>query len=168
MTKNKEDLGGLQKTNLEAAVRLARLSIDNSQRVMEIQVNAAKRLFQDGLENAKALSAATDPLDAIELRAKFAQNTTEQMLACTRQFAEISTSIQEELGRLVGEQLHTGNNDVYDALQRMLSSSTLVDPNSLEAMQTALDMVRSAFEEVARASNDAFSALTQQSSQGTR
>jgi len=85
MASKQEQLNELQKKNLEAAMRLAQMSIENSQRIMEIQVSTAKRLFEEGVENAKALSAAKDPKGVMELRAGYAQATTEQMLACARQ-----------------------------------------------------------------------------------
>ena len=89
MASKQEQLNELQKKNLEAAMRLAQLSIENSQRIMEIQVTTAKRLFEEGVQNAKALSSAKDPKGLMEVRANYAQSTTEQMLACARQIAEI-------------------------------------------------------------------------------
>ena len=37
-------------------MRLAQLSIENSQRIMELQVGTAKSPFEEGVANAKALS----------------------------------------------------------------------------------------------------------------
>ncbi len=166
-TKKDNHVSALQKTNIDAAMRLAQLSIENSQRVMEIQVSTAKRLFEEGLANATAISAVSDPKDAMELRARFAKNTTEQMLGCARQIADITTAAQAELRQLVSAQLNTGNADMHDAMQKLLLAMPGTDKHSLEAMQTALEMMRSAFEQVARASNDAFSALTQQTGKGS-
>ena len=44
-----QQLNEIQKKNLEAAMRLAQLSIENSQRIMELQVGTAKSLFEEGV-----------------------------------------------------------------------------------------------------------------------
>ncbi len=61
MANKQEQFNELQKKNLEAAMRLAQLSIENSQRIMEIQVTAAKSLFEEGVHNAKAMSTSQGP-----------------------------------------------------------------------------------------------------------
>ncbi|THF67457.1 phasin family protein [Pseudothauera nasutitermitis] len=150
----------LQKKNLEAAVRLAQLSIENSQRILELQVATAKTLFEDGVENAKALSTLKDPKAAIDLRTQFAQATTEKLLSTAREIAEITTRTQTEVGKLVGEQLSTGSNDVFDALQKLFKGLPITDQNAISAIQTAMDTTRSAFEQVTRASTEAFQAFS--------
>ncbi|WEN42183.1 hypothetical protein CKCBHOJB_01768 [Thauera sp. GDN1] len=168
MASKQEQLNELQKKNLEAAMRLAQLSIENSQRIMEIQVNTAKRLFEEGVENAKALSATKDPKDMMDLRTHYAQSTTEQMLACARQIAEITASTQAEFGKLIGEQLSSGSTDIFEAMQKMFKGMPISDQNALGAMQTAMDTTRAAFEQMTRASTEAFQAFTQQGGRGRR
>ncbi len=50
-TKQEQQFNEIQKKNLEAAMRLAQLSIENSQRIMELQVGTAKSLFDEALRN---------------------------------------------------------------------------------------------------------------------
>ncbi len=168
MAGKQEQMNELQKKNLEAAMRLAQLSIENSQRIMEIQVSTAKSLFEEGVQNAKALSAVKDPRDMMNLRTQFAQSTTEKMLACAREIAEITTRTQAEVGKLVGEQLTTGSHDVFEAMQKMFKGMPITDQNALGAMQSAMDTTRAAFEQMTRASTEAFQAFTQQGAKGRR
>ncbi|AMO36123.1 Phasin family protein [Thauera humireducens] len=162
MATKQDQFNELQKKNLEAAMRLAQLSIENSQRIMEIQVSTAKSLFEEGVQNAKALSSAKDPKDMMDLRAHYAQATTEKMLACAREIAEITTTTQAAFGKLVGEQLTSGSHDMFDAMQKMFKGMPIADQNALGAMQTAMDTTRAAFEQMTRASTEAFQALAQQ------
>lgn len=168
MATKQDQFNELQKKNLEAAMRLAQMSIENSQRIMEIQVNTAKRLFEEGVENAKALSTVKDPKGMMELRAQYAQSTTEKMLACAREIAEISATTQAEFGKLVGEQLTSGSTDMFEAMQKMFKGMPIADQNALGAMQTAMDTTRAAFEQMTRASTEAFQAFTQQGGKGRK
>ncbi|PTD97125.1 phasin family protein [Pseudothauera lacus] len=160
MATKQDQMNELQKKNLEAAMRLAQLSIENSQRIMELQVTTAKTLFEDGVQNAKAMSAVKDPKDLMDLRTQFAQHTTEKMLACAREIAEITARTQNEVGKLVGEQLTTGSNDVFDAMQKMFKGMPITDQNAMTAIQTAMDTTRAAFEQMTRASSEAFQAFS--------
>lgn len=168
MAANKQDFNELQKKNLEAAMRLAQLSIENSQRVMELQVATAKSLFEEGVQNAKALTAVKDPKQVVELRTQYAQATTEKMLSCAREIAELTARTQAEVGKLVGEQLTTGSHDVFDAMQKMFKGMPITDQNAMGAMQTAMDTTRAAFEQMTRASAEAFQSFTQGAGKGRK
>jgi phasin family protein len=162
MATKQDQFNEIQKKNLEAAMRLAQMSIENSQRIMELQVATAKSLFEEGVENAKALSTAKDPKDLLALRSQYAQSTTEKMLACAREMAELTSRTQAEVGKLVGEQLSSGGKDVFEAMQKMFSGMPITDQNAMSAIQTAMDTTRAAFEQMARASTEAFQMFNQQ------
>lgn len=161
MAINQDQLNDLQKKNLEAAMRLAQLSMENSQRIMELQVATAKSLFDEGVSNAKALSDVKDPQALMELRSRFTQSSTEKMLGCAREMAELSSRAQAEVGKLVGEQLSTGGQDAFNAMQKMFQGMPITDQNALKAMQSAMDTTRSAFEQMTKASADAFQMFNQ-------
>jgi phasin family protein len=160
MANQQDQFNELQKKNLEAAMRLAQMSIENSQRIMELQVATAKSLFEEGVNNAKALSTAKDPKTVMDLRTQFAQSSTEKMLACAREIAELTSKTQAEVGKLVSEQLSSGSQDVFDAMQKLFKGIPITDQNTLGAIQTAFDTTRSAFEQMTRASTEAFQAFT--------
>ncbi|TVO55290.1 phasin family protein [Denitromonas halophila] len=156
-----EQLNALQKKNLEAAMRLAQMSIENSQRIMELQVRTAKTLFEDGVNNAKAMTTTQDPQDMLRLRTEYAQASTERMLACAREIAEVAAQAQTEVGKMVSEQLATGGNDVFEAINKMFTGMPITDQNAMGAVQGAMDNARAAFEQMTRASTEAFQAFTQ-------
>lgn len=162
MAAGKQDqFNELQKKNMEAAMRLAQMSIENSQRIMELQVATAKSLFEEGVNNAKALGAAKDPKAMMELRTQFAQVSTEKMLACAREMAELTSRTQAEVGKLVGQQLTSGGQDVFEAMQKMFQGMPITDQNAMTAIQTAMDTTRAAFEQMTKASADAFQMFSQ-------
>ncbi len=159
-SKQEQQFTEIQKKNLEAAMRLAQLSIENSQRIMELQVGTAKALFEEGVANAKALSSVKDPAEALNLRTAYAQSTTEKMLTCAREIAEITTKTQAEVGKMVTEQLSFGGQDVLEGFQKMFKGMPVGDASALGNIQTAMDSARAAYEQMTKASTDAFQAFT--------
>ncbi|MDR2260879.1 MAG: phasin family protein [Azoarcus sp.] len=156
-----EQINDLQKKGLEAAVQLAQLSIENTQRVIEIQVAVAKSLFEDSIKNAKDLSSAKDAQEAVQLRTRFAQNTAEKVFAGAREIAEIATQAQAEVGKFVGEQLTVGSHEVFGAIQNLFKGLPIADQDTLNAIQSTLNTTRVAVEQMTRASSEAFQAFTQ-------
>ena len=155
-----QQLNEIQKKNLEAAMRLAQLSIENSQRIMELQVGTAKSLFEEGVANAKALSSVKDPAEAMNLRTAYAQSTTEKMLSCAREIAEITAKTQAEVGKMVSEQLTGGGADMFESIQKMFKGMPVGDHNALGTIQGAMDTARAAYEQMTKASTEAFQAFT--------
>ena len=110
----KHEFGEIQRKNMEAAMRLAQLSIENSQRIMALQSQLARELFQESVEQAKAQTGSSDPQEIMNLRARYAQDTTQKMIAAAQQVAEIGNNARMEFSRLLTEQLAAGSQDMVD------------------------------------------------------
>jgi len=154
-----EQFTELHRKNMEAAMRLAQLSIENSQRIMALQSELAKDMFQSGVENAKALTGARDPQAALQLRTQYAQETTQRMVAAAQQIAEISNSARAEFARLVTEQLASGSQDMTESLQAFMKSMPGQTPNMMESFQQAIATANQAFEQITKASTAAMSSV---------
>ncbi|MBK7768635.1 MAG: phasin family protein [Sulfuritalea sp.] len=155
MTGNIEHFSELHRKNMEAAMRMAQLSIENSQRIMALQSELAKEMFQSGVENAKAQTGATDPQAMIQLRTQYAQETTKRMVAAAQQIAEIGNSARAEFTRLVTEQLASGSQDLTESLQGFMKNLPGQTPNMMESFQQAISTANAAFEQITKASTAA-------------
>lgn len=157
--KTEETIAAVQQRNLESAMQLAQLSIENSQRILQMQVEVAREIFEDGVASAKDLAQVKSPQEAMEVRARYAQQTAEKMLSCSRGIAEITTDMQTELGKLVSEHLDKGSKGVLDAWQQMFSGVPLNNQMASQALEQTFEAARKTLEQVSRASRDAFSAM---------
>jgi len=159
MTAKNEQFSELNRKNMEAAMRLAQLSIENSQRVMALQNELARELFNDGVQNARAQSGAQDPQEVLRLRAEYAQETARKMMAVAQQVAEIGNEARVEFSRMLTEQLAAGSHEMADAFQGFFKGLPGQNANVLEVMQQAMATANSAFEQIAQASTAAFSGM---------
>lgn len=161
MTGKVENLSELNRKNMEAAMRLAQLSIENSQRVMALQNELARELFNDGVENARAQSGAKDPQEVLRLRAAYAQDTARKMMSVAQQVAEIGNDSRVAFSRMLTEQLASGSQEMADAFQGFFKSLPGQTPNMLEMMQQAMSTANSAFEQIAKATTASFAGMTE-------
>lgn len=150
-----EQFSELGRKNMEAAMHMAQLSIENSQRIMALQSELAKEMFQSGVENAKAQTGAKDPQAILQLRTEYAQATTQRMVAAAQQIAEISNTARAEFARLVTEQLASGSHDMTESMQAFMKTLPGQTPNMMESFQQAIATANAAFEQISKASTAA-------------
>lgn len=167
MAANKEQFSELNRKNMEAAMRMAQMSIENSQRVVTLQNELARELFNDGVENARAQSAAKDPQEILRLRTEYAQETARKVMAVAQQVAALSNDSRVEFSRMLTEQLASGSQDMIDAFQGFFKVMPGQNANVLDVMQKAMATANSAFEQMAQASTAAFSGMTEMAKKGT-
>lgn len=159
MATKPEQFTELHRKNMEAAMRLAQMSIENSQRIVTLQVEVAKTLFQDSVDNAKALAAAKDPQQAVTLRTQYTQETAQKMIDAAREISEIGNASRTEFSRLMTEQLASGSKDMSEAFQSFFGALPGQNTGVVTAMQQAMEKANKAFEQIAEASAGAFSAV---------
>ncbi len=167
MTGKNEQFNELNRRNMEAAMRLAQLSIENSHRLMSLQNDLARELFNDGVENARAQAAAKDPQEVLRLRAEYAQETARKMMAIAQQVAALTNEARIEFSRILTEQLASGSQDMADAFQGFFKSMPMQSANVLETVQQAMAAAASAFEQIAQASAAAFGGMATPKTGGT-
>ena len=154
-----EQFTELHRKNMEAAMRMAQLSIENSQRIMALQSELAKEMFQSGVESAKAQTGVQDPQEMLQLRTQYAQETTQRMVAAAQRIAEISNAGRAEFARLVTEQLASGSQDMAESMQTFMKSLPGQTPNMMESFQQAIATANQAFEQIAKASTAAMGSV---------
>ncbi|MDR2001371.1 MAG: phasin family protein [Zoogloeaceae bacterium] len=160
MTAIKHEFSEIQRKNMEAAMRLAQISIDNSQRIMELQTQLAKELFENSVEQAQLQGNAKDAQDLVRLRTRYAQETTQKLIATAQQVAEIGNSARVEFSRLLTEQLAAGSQDIVDAFQSFFKALPGQNASTLETMQAAMANANNAFEQMRKLAAVAFGSGT--------
>jgi phasin family protein len=160
MAGKSENFSELNRKHMEAAMRLAQLSIENSQRVMALQSDLARELFQQSVENARQQSTAKDPQEVLRLRTTYAQETAQKMMETAQKVAQLGNDARVEFSRMLTEQLASGSQDMADAFQGFFHTLPGQNANMLDMMQQAMATANSAFEQIAQASTAAFSGMT--------
>lgn len=155
-----EPFTDMQRKNLDTAMHLAQIGLENTQRIVELQVDTTKAIFDEAIEGMRALAEAKDTRAAMDIRNKIAQSAGERIIACTRKIAELSASTQTEVGRMMTQQFGAASADMVEGIQRMMQGMPVPGAETMNVFTTALDSTRVAVEQMTRASQEAFSNLT--------
>lgn len=154
-----DQVNEIQRKNMEAALRLAKLSIDNSQRIVALQSDLARALFEESISSARQLSNVKGPQEVMSLRTKYTQETAQMMMSAAQKVAEIGNQSRQEFSRLLTEQLASGSHELMDSFQSFFKSLPGQNPDIMSAMQQAMDRANSAYEQIASVTSSAFTNL---------
>jgi phasin family protein len=119
----------------------------------------AKNLFEEGVSNAKAQTSAKDPSEIMQLRANYAQDTAQKVVAAAQEIAAIGNDARSEFSRLLTEQLASGSKDMTESFQTFFKTLPGSNPNMMDAMQQAIATANSAFEQIAQVSSSAMNSV---------
>jgi phasin family protein len=167
MTFKSDQFADIHRKNMEAAMRLAQLSIDNSQRIMGLQAALAKALFESSMANAKESTSVKSPQDLLKLRTEYVQDTTQKVVEVAQQVAEIGNQSRAEFSQLLTEQLAAGNKDLADSMQGFMKNLPAGLPNVMQAMEQAMTTANAAFDQISKASASAISSVSSMAKKAT-
>lgn len=153
MINTPEKLVALSKANVEAAVSLANLALESAERLVEVQLDAAKDAVAGSAKNAKALAAVKDVQGLIALQQELAQPAVEKVVGYSRSAYEIAAKAQSEFGQLVEERVAEFNKGVIDALEQAVKAAPagIGADAAVAAVKSAVAAASSAYDNMSKA-----------------
>lgn len=170
-----EQLMALNKANLEVAMKFAGVAIQGAERIMELQLKAAKTAFSDSVENAKTLAAVKDLQELASLKDSLAQPSIEKATAYAKSLYDVTSATQAEFGKLAEEQIAEFNKQVVTGLDKMVKTAPAGSEVGIAAFKSGIAAVNSAYENLSKvakqfteASQSNFEAVTKQAADGAK
>lgn len=139
-----EELARLQQENLASAMRFAQLTVEASQKLLGVQLDAARQAVEAGSRNVHALSHIKTPDDAVALRAALAEQAVQQALEYSESVYSVAAELQDQYGKLVGQRIESA--DMQGAMEKMLDSAPPGAAAAAQAVRDALIAGRTAIE----------------------
>ena len=149
----------LNRRNVEAAMKLARLSIDNSQRVLSLHADLAKAIFEDTVANAKAHASVRTPQDLVALNTKYVQATAKRVVEVARKVSGIANQSRNEFSRVLQQQMIASKGELTEAVQALVKNLPAGVPDVNKSVEQAIAAANAAFEQLQEVSGKALSAV---------
>jgi phasin family protein len=146
-----EQLATANKANIEALLTLANTAFASAERLAALNLNTARTVLEDGVNNAKALLGAKDLQEVISLQATLAQPAVEKAVAYSRSVYEISAQTQEEFSKLVEAQFAEVNKNVASTLDKAAKSAPAGSDVAVAAVKSAIAAANSAYDTMSKA-----------------
>jgi phasin family protein len=146
-----EQLATANKANVEAMLTLANTAFASAERFAALNLNTARAVLEDSVNNAKTLLGAKDLQEVISLQATLAQPSVEKAVAYSRSVYEISAQTQEEFSKLVEAQFAEVNKNVASSLDKAAKSAPAGSDVAVAAVKSAIAAANSAYDTMSKA-----------------
>ena len=150
MYQTPEQFAALNKANLEVAMKFAGVALHGAERILDLQLKAAKTAFADSVENAKTIAAVKDLQQLAALKESMAQPSIEKATAYAKSVYDVTTATQAEMGKLVEEQISEFNRQVVTALDKMVKTAPAGSEVGIAALKSGIAAVNSAYDNVSK------------------
>lgn len=146
-----EQLAAANKANVEAMLTLANTAFASAERFAALNLNTARAVLEDSVNNAKTLLGAKDLQEVISLQATLAQPSVEKAVAYSRSVYEISAQTQEELSKMIEAQFSDFQKTVAGLLDKAAKSAPAGSDVAVAAVKSAIAAATSAFDNMNKA-----------------
>jgi phasin family protein len=146
-----EQLSGANKANVETLLTVANTAFASAERIAALNLNTARTLLEDSVNNAKTLLAVKDVQELASVQAALAQPAFEKVVAYSRSVYEIATQTQEEFSKILDSQYVEMNKNVTTALDKAVKNAPAGSDVAVAAVKSAIAAANSAYETMNKA-----------------
>jgi hypothetical protein len=135
--------------------------IDNSQRLLTVQIEATKAILEQGVRGATTLLITPSPAEQLRVQQELIQKSTEEIVSCINEIVKLSVKTQAELNRLLVETL-TAEAQEWGQSLRSSAGNLLPAVSAVPAAQTLqgfFEQSRSMLEQMTKTNVDAWRSL---------
>jgi phasin family protein len=150
MYQTPEQLIAMNKANMESVMKFAGVAIEGTERMIDLQMKAAKSAFADSIESAKALAAVKDFQQFAALKDTMAQPTLEKATAYAKSVYDLTSETQAEFSKLVEAQVADFNKEVVTTLDKMVKSAPAGSEVGVAAVKSAIAAVNAAYDNLSK------------------
>jgi phasin family protein len=146
-----EQFAGANKANVETLLTVANTAFASAERLAALNLNTARILLEDSVNNAKALLSVKDVQELLGMQTALAQPAFEKAIAYSRSVYEIATQTQDEFAKIFDTQYVEMNKNVTTVLDKAAKSAPAGSDVAVAAVKSAIAAANSAYETMNKA-----------------
>ena len=154
MNVNVNPFSEMSRTGFDTAARLTRISVDNAERVISLQLQYAKGTLDQASATAKAASGAKDVQELLDVRTRSAENAVEWLMNYSRSVYEVASETQSELSKLAEERMSSFQQAVSESVEQAARSAPGGSDVAVAAMKSSLAATTAAFDTFTKAAKN--------------
>jgi len=151
MNKLADQIGTAGKGNVEAAFKLANLSMDAATKLMHLQMEAAKAFITEQSASEQSSKSADDPRSAPVVPNKLIEKAAEGALDYSRKLYEIAAQTQRQIAAVMEERFNAMRQETQGAMTELLQNAPGGAEPAVNAMKAAFASTQQAFDALGKA-----------------
>jgi len=146
-----EQFVDFNKANVAHASKLAAVAMENAEKLVKLNLSAAKAVLAQGVENAQSFASVKDVQDLMTLRTKFAESGVQGAIAYSKTFYELASQAQAEYTALSEEAWASYSKGVSTWVDRASKSAPAGSDVALNAFKSTMAATTAAFDQFQKA-----------------
>ena len=141
-----EQFASAKKASVEAFETIAKTAFASTERMAALNLNAARILLEDSVDNARALFAIKDVQGLALLQTTLGQPDVHKASAYSRRVYDIATQTQEALSQAVNARFSEINKNLGQLLDDAVKTAPPGSDVAVKAIRSALSAANSAYD----------------------
>jgi phasin family protein len=144
-------LSEVSNVTVETAARVARISMDSTERVIALQLDFAKQSLENVTRAARAVAGAKDVQELLALRTRNAESVVEKWMGYSRSLYEVAAEAQSEFSKLAEERMASFQQAISETVEQAAKSTPAGGDVAVAAMKSSLAATTAAFDSLNKA-----------------
>lgn len=155
MYQSPEQFMQLGKSSLEAALSLATITLQGTERLVGLQMKTAKEALDESLKSAKALTDVKSVQEFMTLQSGTAQPSLEKMVAYSRSLYEVAAETQTQFSKVFEDRMTKVSGELVAAMDKAVKTAPAGSETALAAFKSAVAAANTAYDTLSKVAREA-------------
>ena len=152
-----EQITEFNKANVASAMKLASIGIEKAEKLVSLNLNAAKLALAQGVEGAQAAASVKDVQELMALRAKIAELGVQSAMGYSRTLYELSTEASSEFSAFAEQAWSNYTKNVAAFVEKASAAAPAGSDFGLNAFRSTIAASTAAFDQFQKATKQVVS-----------
>ena len=150
-----EQVSALNASTLDAAVQLARISLDTTERLIKLGIDASREAANEAAKISQPSGEVTSLQDILTAQSKTAEGGVEKVVTLSKAFYEVAQQAQQEFTSVLEAKMAEFNKAFTASLDQALKSAPAGSEAAVAALKSTVAASVAAFQNVSSAAKQA-------------
>lgn len=146
-------------SQLELASAMAESMIESMEKLMGLNLQAAKASLDVSIDSAQQLMNTKDPQDVMNVRSRQIQPHADIVLTYVRHLTSISSGTHKQFARIMQTQVSENGREIVSLLDELGSSTPEGSQSSISLLKSAIDNTVSGYDQIVQSTQTAIEQL---------
>jgi phasin family protein len=152
-----EQFAEINKANVAQATKLAALAIENAEKLMRLNLSAAKVALAQGVEGATAAASIKDVQDLVSIRAKFAESGVQTAMGYSKSLYEMTSEAQAQYAAFAEESWSAYTKGLASWVEKASKAAPAGSDVGFNALKSTVAATTAAFDQFQKATKQVVS-----------
>jgi phasin family protein len=151
MNQAPEQVMAMNKASMETALRFAGIALEGTERMLQVQLSAAKNALVESTEQVRALSDVKDPKQLMQMGTALKQPSMEKAASYMKSLYDVAVATQTQMSKLMEEQVAEFSKNMSAGVEQMVKNAPAGSEAAMAAMQNTFTSANSAYDNMTKA-----------------